>query len=181
MEYLDVVDEKNNLTGKVEERDIVHKNGLWHREISVWIMNQNGDVLLQKRAATKKQGANNWSTCAGHVDKGEDPKLTAIREVEEELGIKVKESELQFLFTEKVATVHPNSYNNVFSYKYFLKTDTPIEAYKINLEEVSEVKYVSLDEIEQLMKDKPSNYPFAAKDYMPKLLEELKKNKAIQN
>ena len=105
MEYLDIVDEENNLTGEIEERDVIHKKGLWHREISVWIMNQNGDVLLQKRSAKKKQGANKWSTCAGHVDVGEEPKMTAIRELQEELGIKVQEDELKYLFTEKVAVV----------------------------------------------------------------------------
>lgn len=174
MEYLEVVDEENNLTGQIEERDIIHKKGLWHREISVWIMNQDGEVLLQKRSAKKKQGANNWSTCAGHVDVGEEPKMTAIREIQEELGIKVQEKDLEYLFTEKVAVVLTNSYNNVFSYKYFLKTNTPVEDYKINLDEVSEVKYISLVELEQLMKDRPSNYPFASKDYMPKMLQELK-------
>ena len=177
MEYLEVVDENNNLTGKIEERDVIHEKGLWHREISVWIMNKNGDVLLQKRSAKKKQGANKWSICAGHVDVGEDPKMTAIREIEEELGIKVEENELKYLFTSKSAIVLPNSYNNVFSYKYFLKTNALIEDYKINLDELSELKYISLDELEQLMKDKPSNYPFAAKDDMPEILKELKKYK----
>ena len=179
MEYLDVVDEENNLTGRTEERDIIHKEGLWHREISVWIMNQNGEVLLQKRSPNKKQGANNWSICAGHVGLGENPRKTAVREIGEELGIHILENELKDLFIEKVSTVHPNSYNNVFSYKFFLKTNTPIGDYKMNLDEVSELKYISLDELEQLMKDKPANYPFAAKDNMPKILKKLKEYKDI--
>ena len=37
MEYLEIVDEENNLTGETEERDVVHAKGLWHREIAVWI------------------------------------------------------------------------------------------------------------------------------------------------
>ena len=176
MEYLDVVDEENNLTGEIEERDIIHKNGLWHREISVWIMNQNREFLLQKRSANKKQGANKWSVCAGHVDIGEEPKMTAIRELEEELGIKVQENELKYLFTEKVAKVLPNSYNNVFSYKYLLKTNALIDDYKINLDELSEIKYISFAELEQLVKDKPIDYPFATRDNMPKFLEILKEN-----
>ena len=40
MEYLDVVDENNNLTGKTEERNIIHEKGIWHREVAVWIMNK---------------------------------------------------------------------------------------------------------------------------------------------
>ncbi len=55
MEYLDVVDENNNLTGKTEERNIIHEKGIWHREVAVWIMNEQGEILLQKRASTKKQ------------------------------------------------------------------------------------------------------------------------------
>lgn len=82
MEYLEIVDEENNLTGKTEERDIIHAKGLWHREISIWIINENGEVLLQKRSPKKKQGANKWSTsCAGHIDIGEKPIQAAIREL----------------------------------------------------------------------------------------------------
>ena len=179
MEYLDIVDEENNITGKVAPRDVIHKDGLWHREISVWIMNQYGEILLQKRSATKKQGANKWSICAGHVDVGEEPKMTAIREIEEELGIKIQEKELKFMFLEKVELVLPNSFNNVFSYMFFLKTDTPIDEYNIALDELSEVKYISLDELEKLMKEKPADYPFAARKYMPKVLNELKEAKGV--
>ena len=89
MEYLEIVDEQNNLTGQVEERDVVHEKGLWHREVAVWIMNEKGEVLLQKRAATTKQGANCWSVCAGHVDPGEEPIDAAIRETYEEVGLQI--------------------------------------------------------------------------------------------
>ena len=71
----------------------------------------------------------------------------------------------------------PNSYNNVFSYKYFLKTNTPIYNYKIDKNEVSEIKYISLEELEQLMKDKPTNYPFVAKSNMVQILKKLKEYK----
>ena len=119
MEYLEIVDEENNLTGKTEERDIVHAKGLWHREIAVWIMNEKGEVLLQKRSPNKKQGANNWSTsCAGHIDIGEEPIKSAIREIREELGIPVKEDDLKHLFTAKNKRVLTNSFNNIFCYLY---------------------------------------------------------------
>ena len=48
MEYLDVVDENNNLTGKTEERNIIHEKGIWHREVAVWIMNEQGERALGK-------------------------------------------------------------------------------------------------------------------------------------
>ena len=165
MEYLEIVDEENNLTGKTEERDIVHAKGLWHREIAVWIMNEKGEVLLQKRSPNKKQGANNWSTsCAGHIDIGEEPKKSAIREIREELGIPVKEDDLKHLFTAKNKRVLTNSFN------------TPIEEFTIDTEEVSEIKYIPFEEFEQLVKDKPANAPFTAREYMPAIVEELRKN-----
>ena len=42
MELIDVIDENNNLIGKIEDKDVVHGTGMWHREISVWIMNRKG-------------------------------------------------------------------------------------------------------------------------------------------
>ena len=177
MEYLEIVDEENNLTGKTEERDIVHAKGIWHREIAVWIMNEKGEILLQKRSPNKKQGANNWSTsCAGHVDIGEEPIKAAIREIREELGIPVKEDDLKHLFTAKNKRVLTNSFNNIFCYLYFLKVNTPIEEFTIDTEEVSEIKYIPFEEFEQLVKDKPANAPFTAREYMPAIVEELRKN-----
>lgn len=177
MEYLEIVDEENNLTGKTEERDIVHAKGLWHREIAVWIMNEKGEILLQKRSPNKKQGANNWSTsCAGHVDIGEEPIKAAIREIREELGIPVKEDDLKHLFTAKNKRVLTNSFNNIFCYLYFLKVNTPIEEFTIDTEEVSKIKYIPFEEFEQLVKDKPANAPFTAREYMPSVVEELRKN-----
>lgn len=177
MEYLEIVDEENNLTGKTEERDIVHAKGLWHREIAVWIMNEKGEILLQKRSPNKKQGANNWSTsCAGHVDIGEEPIKAAIREIREELGIPVKEDDLKHLFTAKNKRVLTNSFNNIFCYLYFLKVNTPIEEFTIDTEEVSEIKYIPFEEFEQLVKDKPANAPFTAREYMPAVVEELRRN-----
>ena len=51
MEYLDVVDENNNLTGKTEERNIIHEKGIWHREVAVWIINGQfvQDILMQEK------------------------------------------------------------------------------------------------------------------------------------
>ena len=46
MELLHIVDENNELTGQVEERKIVHEKCLWHRHVSSWIMNKNGETVL---------------------------------------------------------------------------------------------------------------------------------------
>lgn len=54
MEYLDEVNEKNERTGKIYEKDEFHNKGLWYREVIGIIMNTNNEVLLQKRSPNKK-------------------------------------------------------------------------------------------------------------------------------
>lgn len=55
MELLDVVDENNKLTGKVMSRDEIHKQRLRHREVAVWIMNQKGEILIQKKSSNQEK------------------------------------------------------------------------------------------------------------------------------
>ena len=176
MEYLDVVDENNNLTGKTEERNIIHEKGIWHREVAVWIMNENGEILLQKRASTKKQEPNKWAICAGHIDAGESVEDAIIREMEEELGIKISIKELEFLNIYKKQSDLPNNIKNYnFQYMYFLKTNWKIENYKIRLEELSEIKYITFEELENIIKNKYENMTFAKQEYMPEIMKILRK------
>ena len=84
MEYLDYFDSENNNKLGVEERSIVHDKGLWHREVSIWVVNQYNEVLLQKRSPLKKIAPNKWSACAGHIEAGENIELAAVRELFEE-------------------------------------------------------------------------------------------------
>ena len=97
MELLDIVDENNNLTGEVCEREYVHNNGLRHRESAVLVINEKNELLLEKRAATKKSSPNKWALCAGHVSSGEDPEDTMIRELKEEIGMNTTAQDLIFL------------------------------------------------------------------------------------
>lgn len=176
MEYLDIVDENNELTGKTEERNIIHEKGIWHREVAVWIMNEKGEMLLQKRASTKKQEPNKWAICAGHVDAGETVESAIIREIEEELGIKVSIDELEFLNTYKKRNNLPNNIKNYyFQYMYFIKTNWKVEDYKIRVQELSEIKYISFEEFENIVKNKDENVTFAKQAYMPEMIEILRK------
>ena len=129
MELLDIVDENNNLTGKTEEKEIVHKKGLWHREVAIWIMNNKGEILIQKRASTKKQNPNKWGLTAGHIDAGESIEAGMSREILEELGVEIKDfSKIEIT---KIQTEHKNSntINNYFAYVFFAKVNYDIQDY----------------------------------------------------
>jgi len=63
-------------------------NNLRHRAVHVFIFNRAGELFLQKRSRWKDRHALLWdSSAAGHVNAGEDYDETAVRELEEELGV----------------------------------------------------------------------------------------------
>ena len=53
MEEIDVLDINGNKTGKIVCRDEVHKKGYWHKSVHIWIINDIGNLILQKKKSTK--------------------------------------------------------------------------------------------------------------------------------
>ena len=99
MEFFDIVDEKGIPTGETIERIQAHKKGVRHRTAHIWIVReQNGkaQLLLQKRSAEKDSFPGRFDTSsAGHIQAGDEPEESAIRELHEELGIQASKEELQ--------------------------------------------------------------------------------------
>lgn len=171
MELLDFYNEKNEKKG-VLERNLVHKNNLWHREITVWILNEKNEILLQRRSALKKVGANKLSLLAGHVMAGEKEIDAALRELEEEVGLKVEENNLIFLDI----YINKQINNNCFSYTYLLKTNKRIEDMVIQIEEVSELKYISIPELEDRLNRMDKEINFIGKPLIRYALDKIKEN-----
>lgn len=91
MEKLDLIDEKGLLTGKSEDRKMVHKQGLLHHASGVIVLrkceNDKWQILSQQRSFKKEKNAGLWDLSAsGHVTSGETPKDSLVREIKEELG-----------------------------------------------------------------------------------------------
>ena len=180
MELLDVVDENNNLIGKTEDRELIHQKGLYHREVGIWIMNEKGEILVQKRSANKKQAPNKWGVTAGHVDAGQEPIEVAIREVLEEIGLELSKEDIEFLFVvKKYKKFSDTQYNNNFQCIYFTKTNREISEYIIQEEELSEVKYISIEELEKIIENKDEKYTFSKSEYFEKLIEILKEKRKL--
>ena len=99
-EYLDVIDKNGNLTGEVVDRKVAHHEGIRHRAAHLWLVrNKDGkiQVLLQKRSINKEAFPNCYDiSSAGHVPAGEDFETSAIRELNEELGIHANKKDLMF-------------------------------------------------------------------------------------
>lgn len=152
MEYIDIVDKNDNLTGEVKEKQQAHEDGNFHRTAHIWIINDNNELLLQKRSASKKSHPNCWDISgAGHIRAGETVIEGAIRELKEELGVEVDEKDLNYIATIKSAK---NPKNMEFGYVYLLKCNKKIEDYIFEDEEVSEVKYIYYEKLEKMVQDK---------------------------
>lgn len=152
MEFVDVLDDSGKLTGKVVAKSEAHAKGLWHRATHVWLVNNRGELLIQKRASRKALWPDAWDvSVAGHISAGEDSVSTSIREVNEELGLNVCAKDLLYLFTIKTSNVVQNTYlENEFQDIYLVKKDVDVSKLVLQKEEVSEVKLVHF---RQLKKD----------------------------
>ena len=104
-EWLDIVDENGEPIGETVERSIAHREGIRHRTAHVWlarIRDGKVQVLLQKRSQEKDShpGCYDMSS-GGHIPAGVDYVPSAIRELEEELGVKAGAEELLYCGTRR--------------------------------------------------------------------------------
>ena len=156
MELIDIFDENNKYLGYSLERSKVHKENLCHRHVSAWIMNYNGEILLQQRALDKKKNPGKWAKTGGHVDAGETPEESIKREVYEEIGLKVNDDEIKNI--EIFKSINPNEY--YYSYGYIFFTHYKEDDFLLQKEEVSVVKYYTIEELEEIKKRDDKNYTF---------------------
>ena len=105
-EMFDVLNELGEFTGEVATRDECHEKGLWHRAVYAFIIDDNFNVLLQKRSANKKLWPNKWDvTIGGHVNAGEFGRQALIRECKEELGIEISDDDIKYIVEQIKAVI----------------------------------------------------------------------------
>ncbi|MDH5527506.1 MAG: NUDIX domain-containing protein [Nitrospirota bacterium] len=149
-EILDVVDAANNVVGQATRREI-HEQGLMHRSVHVFLVDHDARLYIQKRAETKETfpGAHD-SSCAGHVNAGEDYAVCAVREMEEELGLAADQHELV-----QVCELEAGEDNGWEHVRFFVSRTrhqpTP------DPEEVAHGAFYTLNEVEDLIAD-PANH-----------------------
>jgi len=86
MDLVTLVDRDDNVVG-AEEKMRAHRDGTLHRAFSVFVFDDQRNLLLQRRAAGKYHSAGLWSnTCCGHPRPGESTANAAARRLPEEMG-----------------------------------------------------------------------------------------------
>ena len=163
LEMLEVVDENDNVVG-LETRAKVHQDGLLHREIHIWFLTPQGEIIFQHRAKDKDTYPDKLdATVGGHVEPKMSYEETAIKECKEETGIDIDLSKLLFLRKmrkksfDEVTKLTNNTIRSQYAYLYNgtiseLQIEEGkaegFEAWKIddlpNLSEVDKSKFIGL-------------------------------------
>ena len=95
METCDVVDKLGNRTGRVVTRGTELASGEFYLVVHVWIRDENNNYLIQQRAYHLASSPGVWAVTVGYVLAGEDSIAGALREVKEELGIRLSTTQLK--------------------------------------------------------------------------------------
>jgi isopentenyl-diphosphate delta-isomerase len=146
-DLIELVDQGGRSVGTTE-RLIAHRPpGRLHRAISVFLLNGDGALVVQRRAAGKYHSAGLWSnTCCGHPDPGEAPGDAAARRLVDELDLELDPAELSPAGTVVYQVGDPISglieceYNHLF----VGRTALPIRP---NPEEVADIRAIPLDDL----------------------------------
>ena len=163
-DYVVLVDELDQEIG-VMEKFAAHEQGKLHRAFSVFIFNDEHELLLQRRALGKYHSEGLWSnTCCSHPEFGEDLIDAVTRRLREEMGLNYT-PEFMFSFLYK-ADFDNGLIEHEFDHVFFgISNDTPIP----DPEEVKSWKYITLDELEADIVASPWNYTAWLKECIDKV------------
>jgi 8-oxo-dGTP pyrophosphatase MutT (NUDIX family) len=153
-ELLDVLDERGSPTGEVVWKSEAHRRGLFHRCFHCWVAGEDAAgfyLLVQRRDLAK----DTWPgyldvTAAGHLRSGEEPLAGGLRELEEELGLRVEPGRLVSLGTRRIEQEIPQGRDREFHDVFLLLEGTPPGDLRLQEGEVEAVLRVGLDEVEAL-------------------------------
>ena len=144
MELVDIYNDKHEKMNYTKERkELV--DGEFRLSCFVWIINDKDELLIQQRLSTAKKCPNMWETTSGGAVAGDDAINGALRELEEELGIKADKKDLRFI----------GSYSRIndFVEVFLLKINIDSSDLKLQENEVQTAKWVTIPEFDEIISD----------------------------
>jgi len=152
-----IVNEKDEIIGH-KTRGTLDKKDIY-RVSALWITNSKNEFLLARRHHTKTHHPRKWGPAvAGTVDEGESYEDNIIKEAEEELGLREIKPELG-------PKTDTNGEYNHFTQWYFLVINKEIKDFIIQEDEVEEIKWFSLEELENQLEVNSEEFLPKMKNY----------------
>lgn len=155
MEDVILVNEKDEAIGTMEKME-AHRKGALHRAFSIVLFNDNGELLLQKRAVEKYHSGGLWTnTCCSHPLPGEEMNEAAARKLMQEMGIRTPLTfSHKFIYSASLDNgLSEHEYDHVFTGHY---NNAP----SLNSSEAEDWKFASLETIQQDVRLNPEAYTY---------------------
>ena len=147
-EYFDWVDCHDRVIG-VTTREDAHRLNLFHRAVHLYARGEQGGLILQKRSFSKDLEPGLWTvSCSGHVDRGENYLDAAQREMMEELGVCIRQTQMAELLHSSPSP--RNGFEFVRSYEVI-----PSVIPDYNTEEICELCEIGLVELDNWINQEP--------------------------
>jgi isopentenyl-diphosphate delta-isomerase len=153
-EMLILVDEEDQIVGYKDKLSCHADSGIRHRAFSIFIFNDAGQVLMQKRSDQKQLWPLFWSnSCCSHPRKGEKMGRAVLRRLNEELGFK---TDLKYIFKFKYQAAYEDiGSENEYCSVFIGKSNKTVET---NINEIAEWKYIDPEELDKLLEDNPEEF-----------------------
>ncbi|ACU06981.1 Putative Nudix hydrolase YfcD [Flavobacteriaceae bacterium 3519-10] len=152
-EHVVLVSEQDEVLGVMEKMQ-AHQEGILHRAFSVFLFNEAGEMLLQKRAAGKYHSPNQWTNAVcSHPRIDESYLEGANRRMSEELGIDAElQEKFHFIYKADVGQdLWEHELDHVFTGSFSGDVN-------LNKDEVAEIRYISMEDLDNEMNEHPENF-----------------------
>ena len=158
-EFLEVYSPEGTKTGQKKSKSEIHRKGLFHSTVHVWIFTEEGNILIQKRSKKKELNPGIWDvSVAGHIKFNENIKKAAKRETLEETGINISTKDLLKIGVYRSINIHPTAIDKEFFHTYILKIDKNSINLDFKNNEVDDLKFISIEEMESLIKEENNKF-----------------------
>lgn len=169
MQEVILVNENDEQIGTMEKLQ-AHREGLLHRAFSIFLFNDNNEMLLQQRAATKYHSPNHWTnSCCSHPAPGESLEQATARRLKEECGLSNIKLQQQFSFIYKTDFENgliEHELDYVFTGLYnTLPTIIP--------EEASAYRFISMSDLLTEVEKSPGKFTVWFKLALPSVIEKM--------
>ncbi|MGF1559422.1 MAG: NUDIX domain-containing protein [Flavobacteriaceae bacterium] len=150
-ELLDILDQDGNASNATAMKSEAHEKGLFHATVHVWCFTCDARVLIQQRGKDKDTHPLLWDvSVAGHVGAGEEIEAAALRELEEEIGLKVSRADLQPIGIFKSVHEHSETFIDCeFNHTYLCELKIPLEMLRKQESEVEQLALISLNKFSE--------------------------------
>jgi isopentenyl-diphosphate delta-isomerase len=169
-EHVVLVNEQDGALGTMGKLE-AHRKGALHRALSIFVLNDRGEVLMHQRAHGKYHSGGLWTnTCCSHPRAGEDVKAASSRRLFEEMGIRCElEHAFTFLYRAEVGNgLVEHELDHVFIGKH----EGPAHPDPL---EVNNVAWISVPQLDAALRERPQEFTAWVKLCWPRVKEHLQR------